>query len=210
MPKLKASVVISFVLVVGIGIALVATAYIWGKPILEKRTTITEFSAVKSFMEDLNRRISDIANSQSGEFSLNIPVGSISVEEYNPGDPPGSNNITLTFSVPQPLILEGGITYLGVTTYSDIINKTGTFGESSPGILSLESERTSQGFFLSMKLHFRELDTEDRGFLIALEGGISAAGENRIIVSFDTVQTAPQQAANGGPLELIKIKVTVS
>lgn len=184
--------VVGIVLAAGIAIALVTSAYLWGSQILDKRDATTKFLVGKNFMDSVQNEIENIVNNQGGEVSLNIPGGSVGLVDYD-GTADG-NNIIYTFDVNQPLVLEGGQVRLDVTSYADFETGTelGTFGESSPGILTIKSTSTSQGFLVDLKLHFRELLTsETSGVLIALEeGGISSEGESRISLSYGGTEPA--------------------
>lgn len=202
----KASMVISFVMVVGIGIALVSAAYVWGSAILEKRSSIIEFETAKNFMLNLQEEIVRLADEQSGEVALNIPVGSMSVDDDTSG-----NNINLVFTIPQAIALEGSTVYLGVTTYSDITNEVGTFGESSPGVLKMTTQRGISGQDVVLQLHFRPLKAGNREFRISLDtGGGAGSGSGRIIASYDRTVTQQGAGHQGEDVELIYIRVTVA
>ncbi|MFC2143859.1 hypothetical protein ACFLQO_00650 [Candidatus Aenigmatarchaeota archaeon] len=44
---------LSLVLITGIVIAMIGMAYAWGMPLIQKRTTITEYSTAENFILEL-------------------------------------------------------------------------------------------------------------------------------------------------------------
>ena len=203
----KGDVIISAVLVAGITIALISVAIVWGGPIIEKSSSSTTLLTVQNLIEDINERTEEIANSESGEFTLNIPIGSAELIAYDSGDPPGSNNITLVFPVTQPVATPGQVVFLGATTFKDISEEIGTYGQSSPFIVTLVLEPTSSGFLARLTTHSRELETDNERFIIVFEEGASVGGEGSINIRFDRVDT--DFSGGGKPLVKLVHKVNI-
>jgi hypothetical protein len=204
MPRKAQTQVITIVLISGIVISLVGTAYIWGIPLISKRTAISDFLTAEDFLVKLNDKIVEIANSGSGESSLAIPKGVIRVfnsTEVNPNN----NSIVLEVLVDQPLINAESVVYLK----TNVLGEKATYGDAEPRVITLTSEPLNPGHKLILKLHYRELDTKNeplRGYRIDLEKG-SITGSNQAIVSYQG--TSYGVAQNGGTLVITRIKVDV-
>lgn len=72
--------VISVVLISGIIISLVGAAYLWGMPIVEKRTIVTQAQTAENFILQLSDAIIDTANTGAGTRSIDIPFGLVRLE----------------------------------------------------------------------------------------------------------------------------------
>jgi len=192
---------LSVVLIAGIIIAMIGLAYAWGMPLIQKRTTITEFSAAENFILNLDNKITDIANSGAGEASLDIPSGFVKAIDYHASDP-DNNSIILEFTTEQPMIVNASRVLLKTSSFGEI----GVYGESEPRIIVLTGEKFGTGYRMQIKLHYRELDTETRGYKIALNP-ITQTGGKRVKVSFDKNIVQPGNASNGGDLILTYVKI---
>ncbi|MCK5023111.1 MAG: hypothetical protein KAS04_02985 [Candidatus Aenigmarchaeota archaeon] len=100
---------ITLVLITGIVISLVGFAYSWGKPMIDKRSVVADFTIAVRFMEDLDEKIVDMAGTCSYggtcEDVLELPVpGLISLDEE-------TNTIIYQFAVSEPLIMGGEIVF---------------------------------------------------------------------------------------------------
>ncbi len=194
----------SLVIITGIIISLVSAAYIWGKPLIEKRTTIAEFDTLENFILELNDKIIDIANSGSGKYTIDIPFGSIKAIGYNSADPSKGNMLVFEHSITQPIVL--GSTIPIKTTNLD---ENATYGQAQPRTITMTVQPDQSAYKMDIMLHYRELDTDTvprKGFLIKLIP-ISDFGEHAITVSFGGTETLTGQAANKGDLLVTKINV---
>jgi hypothetical protein len=206
--------VVSAVLISGIIISLVGAAYLWGAPMVEKRTTVTEFQSAENFVEQLDETIISIANSGTGRKTFDIPFGVVKVHPFE-GISVDSNTIFLEFIVNQPLMFNVSRIYLGGAGFEDVVSEVGDYGESRPSVMTLESERVSTGHNIIFRLHYRELDTDTapkRGYVIALNKGedFVTSGNNRLTVSFGGTETKSGAAANEGDLLVTYVDVEVS
>jgi len=200
--------VITIVLISGIVIGLVGVAYMWGIPLISKRTAVTDFLSAEDFAVKLNDKIVEIANSGSGEASLAIPKGLIRVKPYNPANlrDPDANSLVLEIIVSQPLILSDS-----VVLRTNVLGENATYGEAEPRIINLSSQASGSDYKLIFNLHFRELDTRNdplKGYLIGVQQG-TVTGNSQVMVSYAGTQVIPNGAANGGDIVLTKIKVDV-
>jgi hypothetical protein len=193
---------ITLVLISGIIISLVGFAYTWGKPLIEKRTVITQFTSAVRFMDDMDKKIVDMAGTCSlegaCEESLDLPVpGLIRLDE-------SANKIVYEFQVSQPLITEGEVLFNTVDNGS-----VARYGET-PGVISLKGERISEGSYtLRFSARYRELDSDEplKGYKIQLIKSESDSGNNKIIISYSGSETQSGKAHNNGDLVISKIKV---
>jgi hypothetical protein len=193
---------ISLMLITGIVISLVGAAYLWGKPLVEKRTTITDFKTAENFILNLNDKILDIANNMAGTESLDIPKGLIRVIPYTDSSS-DNNSIILEFVTSQPMLMNATI-----PLKTSSLEEVGTYGESEPRIITLTVEPHATQYKMIFKLHYRELDTETKGYKIALNN-ITTVGNKKITVSFDKNEIEPGNASNMGDLILTFINVEV-
>lgn len=193
---------ITLVLIGGIIISLVGIAYTWGKPMIDKRSVMSQFTSGRKFMEDLNGKIVDIAGTCSFEGgcgeTLKLPFpGALSIDE-------GNNSITYELMVSEPLL-----------TDEEILINTGNPGEhvhygETPGVISLKGDREGSGLYtLRYELHYRELSRHDpaRGYVIELAKDGTGKGTNGISVSYGRTETRSGEAHNGGDLVVSTIKV---
>lgn len=194
--------VISIVLISGILIALVGTAYLWGLPLVEKRSTVTQFQTAQDWLERLNKAITDVANS-GGKTSLEIPFGVV----YSlPLDSSAQNNtIVFQFTVQQPLIWNASKVYLGQTT--DVLTETGRYGTAQPYILTLSSELSGTQTIINAALHYREL-VDTKGYKIAVVGG--GQGKSNMEISYVNTTRLAGQASNGGDLLLTYVRIDLT
>jgi len=200
--------VISIILIVGIVFALIGSAYYWGVPLIEKRTTITEASVVENFIVSLDDKIVEIANSGGGEASIDIPDGFMQVIPYNYSGA-DNNSVVFDFFVQRQMVFPGTKVYVDTNDISEV----GTFGDSQPRIITLESVPEFTGYKLIMRMRYRELDTNTtrKGFIIALNHGKAIdTGNKQVTISFGRSQSVPLAAKNGGDLIITHVNLVVS
>ena len=184
---LKAQVqAISLILITGIVISLAGAAYFWGRPLIEKRSAITDIASAESFILRLNDEILDVARNR-GEKSLNIPSLPGSSLRVN-----GSGNeIIYSFVSNQPM-LKLGDKRMPVPIETEHIEVIGTYGES-PRIITLESKAYETQYLMTLKLKYRQLNTDTvprKGYGIVLNSA-GKTGNNKISVSFAGTETQP-------------------
>ena len=140
----------SIVMITGVVIALVGTAYLWGMPLIEKRTTVAEYSSLESFVLELNDKIIDIANSGSGEYQIDIPFGIVRVVGYDQVDE-DANSLIFEHMVPQPMILGDSI-----PVKTNNLQDYATYGEAQPRRITMSANPTDDGnaYLLRMKMNY--------------------------------------------------------
>ena len=123
--------IISIVIIAGIVIAMVGAAYVWAVPMIEKRMTITDYNLIENFVLELDEAVTRIANTASGQETIDIPRGTVQVHGYSyPG--PVNNTLTIDFLVSQPIMTEGAIP---IKTSS--LDEVGEYGSTEPRIIML-------------------------------------------------------------------------
>ena len=193
--------VFSLLLITGIIISLVGAAYMWGKPLIDKKTTITDYGIAKDFVLKLDRKIVDIANTGSGEATITLPKNlagaSIRVIPHDALSPE-NNTIIFEFILSQPMLdfIETSTPFIPLETTS--LEEIGTFGESEPRVIILTGTPAGSEYKMYIKIHYRELDTTTaprRGYKIAINRGQSneISGGETITISFNKEEIPSSQ-----------------
>jgi hypothetical protein len=204
--KVKAQTqTLSVVLITGIVIAMIGLAYAWGMPLIQKRTSITEFSTAQNFILNLNNKITDIANSGAGVSEIDIPNGFIDVIGYDEVNP-DNNSIIMEFTTDQSMITNTSSILIKTGSFGEI----GTYGESEPRIITMTGDAFGTGYRMRIKLHYRELDSDIKGYKIALNPISSQGGSKKIKLNFGKNLVIPGNASNNGDLVLTYIDVEIS
>lgn len=212
---------ISVVIISGIIIGLVGIAYFWGIPLIEKRATITEVATAENFISELNGKIKDLVKTGAGRVEIDITRNSIRLVP-NSSASTNNNTIIMEFFVDQPMIYPNATIYIGGVSCEDVGDSpwstenftscTGMHGTASPEIISLKELEDLKGrYLMRMKLHYRELDTRDKGYKIVLCSTGSCeteiTGKSKITLTFDKNIVITGAAANGGDLVATYINI---
>jgi len=128
---------------------------------------------------------------------------------------PDNNSIIMEFFVDQPMIYPNATIFIGGVSCEDVgespwstenfTSCIGMHGTASPEIISLREVEDIQGrYTMRMKLHYRELDTIDKGYKIILcpRGNCETeiTGKAKIILTFNKNTVISGAAANRGDL----------
>lgn len=198
---------IAIVLIAGMIISLAGAAYFWGKPMIEKRSTLADIANAKSFMVQLDKDVTEVAKS-GGTRTVSIPKisgSSLSVDT-------DENEIVFRFVTTQAMLDVGG----GAIPIETFDNQTvGPYG-GSPRIIMLDAQKSGQQYLMTLRLRYRELNTKDettpRGYKIVLEDGGNSAGGSpgAVSASFSRVDTESRSVSAGGELTKTIVRVTLS
>ncbi len=175
---------ISLVLITGIVMSLAGAAYFWGRPLIEKRSAITDIASAESFILQLNDEILDVARNK-GEKSLsipNLPGSSLLVND-------SGNEVIFNFVSNQPM-LKLGDKRMPIPIESEHIETLGTYGES-PRIVTLESSAYETQYLMTLRLRYRQLNTDTvprKGYRIVMNSG-GKTGNNKVSVSYAGTET---------------------
>jgi len=196
---------ISVVLISGIIISLVGFAYMFGMPLIEKRSTITQYGSAVKFMEDLDKKIVEMARScttQKGcDEKLTAPLsGQIRVDQK-------ANSITYEFPVSQPLLTKDVIMLNTInpgefTPYGETPGKLTMEGYSVPGA----------GYRLKFVLHYRELYNEEqkKSYKISLAPESPQAANGTSTINFYYAGTTRIQDAGYSQYDLLASNITMN
>ncbi|MBL7206344.1 MAG: hypothetical protein ISS36_01955 [Candidatus Aenigmarchaeota archaeon] len=197
--------VISVLMITGIIISLVGAAYMWGVPMIDKRTATTDLDIAEKFMLDLDKKIKEIANSGGGEVSLEIPFGLLRVVPYDSADKTGKNNIALEYISKQPIVL-GSQSYL----MTNNLDEPAVYG-SEPRIIAISGESSGNGYLITLNAHYRELYSGNDRFNIELytdTGKTEKVGKDSVTISFIENKVLTDQDF-GGSLTLTSIQIRI-
>jgi len=208
---MKAAVTpISLVLIVAIVMAMIAMAYAWGMPMIEKRVSSTNFGSAENLAKRLDKSITDIVSAGGGKEDFSIPFGSVKVIPYDAEDP-DNNSMILTFVMPQPLAIDRSTLYLGTVSFMDVDKETGVYGRSYPSVTTLKTESAGEDFLYTLKMHYRELETvssPQKGYKVALRSAKSS-GTSSIVITFGDTKVTAGGAVSGGDLTTTYVDVNV-
>lgn len=197
--------IVTAVLLTGIIITLVAVAYIWGVPMIEKQKGNVKTERMESFMKDLNEKIQDIAKHGGTEnVKVNL-VGRLSLVDNGWND-----LVRLEFETRQNLYAEMKNKVLVGEN-----NETSLPMGSPPGVLQVTSEKINDKYRIRFELFFRELLGQTNSYKVDLiSSGRSQVGdlgnqgrETTIIISSAGSEEKPGQGEGGKDLQLNKVKV---
>jgi len=199
---------VTLVLVTGIIIGLVGTAYLWGAPLIDKRTSTIDVDIGKDFINRLDDAIVEVANRGAGEKTLDIPIGFLTVYT-NDTDNTDNNSLVLELPINQQMLFPDTIVYLGNSR-----DEVGIYGEVEPNILTMTGHSSGNLHLVYIRSRYRELDTDtmtpQRGFKIALNDGKEVLkGTSQVTVSFDRTETIIGGAKNNGNLIVTHVNVVV-
>lgn len=217
MNRKAVSTIIAAVMIVAIALGLTSTAYLWGRPLIEKRQEASVTEKVFNQFSQTNQNslpkiIEDIANNR-GVRSFTVGADGIWVLY------PAEDSIEFTFTsktaniatnTQNPISLTSGVQCTGTTPPNSPSPPNGTLGQDSSSVVCVAA--TSQGdiFTIKYKLWFRELDdnpfSPTQGFKIDLEqdAGLATSSGRTIKMTFGE---STQQTIGSQTLITKKIKI---
>ncbi|MBI2543057.1 MAG: hypothetical protein HYW24_02645 [Candidatus Aenigmarchaeota archaeon] len=161
--KKAVSEIIAAVLIVTITIGLTSTAYIWGKPLIEKRQEATTTERVYNKLSQTNenslsKTIEDVANNR-GIKTFTIDADGIwTLDETNDyitfSFPSKTSNIAVTTT---PISFTAGVQCVidGGKIVPSPVN--GTSGQDSPSVVCAKAVRQGDVFVITYTIIFREI-----------------------------------------------------
>jgi hypothetical protein len=185
--------VFTVVLLAVIIMGLVGAAYMWAVPIIERNAGITEYTVAERFALDLDEKIISLANSGTGEYTLDIPTGLLRIEgpDY-PG--PDNNSMMFDFFANIDMLcnntgctsISGGVE---IPIETDNLSRVGTYGEDEPRVITLTGQDSGTGKDLTMRIFYRNLLGSSHTYRIAVcpDTGCDTAvnGTGRVMLTFD-------------------------
>lgn len=186
--------VVSAVLLTGIMISLVAVAYFWGLPIIQKQKDISKLEKAENIIKDLNKAIKEVANEGGRrKIATHVP-GKL---KFELGE---TDNITLTFKSQGSLMATNQTVYL-----------VGDKGAEAPvtaesGVITALSEPTGGKYKIEVKLHYRNLTSaENETYKIGLNNVGRRTVSNRDVTV--TVEKSKTVVKENGKFYLNKINI---
>jgi hypothetical protein len=150
------SPVLSYVLILGIVLASVSAAYLWGVPLLKKGEASSKVELAKNSMIQLKREVdSVISGGGQASFSINS-YGTIMVSEED-------NSIYYSLYVQRaPYALDVWIPLTSNEMFGVVgteeENSTALLGLEEPSVLLVRVEKAGEGYLVTYRLALRELD----------------------------------------------------
>ena len=163
---------ISYILMVAILVIVVATAYIWASPMIQKNRDIAILNNAHEFMKNLNEKIKSIANS-GGRESISIDFGVLTFE-----------NGIITFSIETlSTIYEPGKRIYFVKNPTCQIYDNCVLGEDEPELFYVESRKIEEKYYTTYYLTYRKLNSPNQSYKISLEGQ-KQVGKGKILIEY--------------------------
>lgn len=198
------STVVSAALIIAIALGLTSTAYIWGKPLIEKRQEATTTERVFNQLNQNNanslpKLIEDVANNRG---TRSFTIGADGIWKLNEGD----DSVEFTFvsktsniaaNTEDPISLTSGVQCVMVDSEVIASPHEGTLGQDSSSVVCVKAVSQEDFFTITYTILFRELydnplsDTAN-GFKIDLEkdpaGLVTSTGKTVKISFIDSEQ----------------------
>ncbi len=217
MSKKAVSTIIAAVLIVAIALGLTSTAYLWGKPLIEKRqeASVTEkvynqFSQTNQ--NSLPKMIEDVANNRGvktftagadGVWVLDTVEDSIEFTF-------ASKTANIATNTENPISLTPGVQCTGSSPPNSPSPATGALGQDSSSVVCVTATSQADVFTIKYKIWFRELDdnpfSPTQSFKIDLEQDVGLAKSSGRTVKI-TFGESTQQTIGSQTLITKKIKI---
>jgi len=198
MKKLQTQV-LSLIIMAGIIMGLVGVAYIWGAPMIEKRTVYTQYTSAAKFVSDLNDKITSIASTCTTPggctYTMDIPGIESSVIIFDNAQ----NTLYYKFPSKQKMLTEDEIAIN--TPYT---GEPADYGTAPPGVIKASGNNEGDTYVIQFALKYRKLIDQESGvgYRIAING--QASGRNKVIISYGgTVQDADGTTVSSIDLNVI-------
>lgn len=207
------SQVVTAVLLGGILVVGISSAYTWGVPLLQKNQDVSNLQDTVSSLQDLEEEI--VAVSQRGgssEVSINVRDGFFEVL-------PENDTIVYTGTTNAAYVATGQWVPLNENDMNGVPEAGfgGGYGiqnQDRPGVLIARARQEGDEYQTTFKIVFRELqDLEsNQGYKIDLvgDGNLEASGGTHNIVITQGEETTEQGAsATNGPLERQQVQLRI-
>lgn len=202
---------VTAVLITTVIIGAVATAYVWGIPLIEKQQSQSDLQQIETDALAIHREIISAAESGTGtatKTTLNTNDGLVVVNT-------SADYIRIRTSAPQTPYPSGSWTLLRGSSLQNLTVASGSYaidGEDLPGVVMVKSNQNSGGAVIDYRIEFRNMKTsENRLKLIDLvsDGRNKAAGDMDLRISNIGSQTDTVQVSPGETLQRKRILIEV-
>ena len=206
---------VTAVMITGIMIGTIATVYVWGTPLLEKRESQAQLNQVESDALSLRNSIESVSNSGEGsasEVNIRVSQGSVSVNQT------GNDIDITTFAEGSPYPLEAWRVIDGTNIQGLSIGAGdyGLQGEDSPGVVVARAEEGGNSDRVTFRVEFRNLLDADEERVeynnIQLAGSEESTGETVISISNQGLERDTLEINTGEEFDREKtnLRVTLS
>ncbi len=214
LPNRKAQAeVISALLIVGITVAAVSVAYLWGVPIIQKGQSTSQIREAEALMTDIENAIADVVQN-GGQRSIDLKLqGFFEISE---------DDNSIKYSI---ISKKAGVARTEWVPLNDdeTFGVSGTnqsqnipiYGTDKDGVIMAKASQLEDSYAVDYRLAYRELDDlnnkEGHLTVISAVGNNKASeGEVKLSISREPQAVSPVPSKLGGKLILTKVLITVS
>lgn len=150
---------LSAVLITTVTIGTIASAYVWGTPLLEKRQGDAELDSVERNVADLKLTIDSVARGGAGSsesISVTAPNGDIEISPDN--DTVDISTTSDDPRYPQSWVLIDGENMQNLTIGT---GSYGIIGEDQPGVIAARSFGGGQNSIITYRIEYRNMYTDE-------------------------------------------------
>lgn len=150
---------LSAVLITTVTIGTIASAYVWGTPLLEKRQGEAELDSVERNVADLKQTIDSVARGGEGSsesISVTAPNGDIEID-------PGKDSIDISTTSDNPRYPQSWVLIDG-TNMQNLTIGTGSYGiigEDQPGVIATRSFGSGPNSIITYRIEYRNMYTDE-------------------------------------------------
>ncbi len=202
------------VLITAVTVGAVATAYIWGMPLLEKRQSKAAFNDAERDIFDLHDSIISVSQSGSGTTSsveLSLEDGDLEVN-------PGEDYISITTEARDPPYPSGVWTLVKGKSLQNLTIGTGDYGvqgDDLPGVVAVRAASGAGTAVVTYRIEFRNLyvDTPTGARLKKIDltstGRTSGTGDITLLVSNEGTAEDQVTVSTGQEFNRRKTRVNI-
>ncbi|NOX71975.1 MAG: hypothetical protein GXO64_04750 [Candidatus Micrarchaeota archaeon] len=196
--------ILSVVIMAGIVIALVGAAYMWGSPMMEKRSIQTKYASAEKFMSMLNDKITEIATTCATPGGCTYTVDMPQIEAASMTFDNDANTIFFRFPSNQKM-LENEKTPIN-TPYTD---DPADYGTAPPGVLMASGVMQDDAYLIQISLKYRELVDMDSkiSYLINITGNVK--GTQKVIITYLGTRQVQSDIPEANELTMTDILINI-
>ncbi|MDY6770905.1 MAG: hypothetical protein SV186_03025 [Candidatus Nanohaloarchaea archaeon] len=208
------SQVVTAVLLGGILIVGISSAYTWGVPLLQKNKDVNKLQNTVSTFKKLEQEIESVAQrGGTGQIRFKVGSGFLRVSAEN-------NTIIYTVTTNAAYVATGEWVPLNENDLAGIAvagrgEGYGIRNQDKPGVLIANADYQGDNYQTTFKLVFRELQSlsSNKGYIIDLVGSgnlEASGGTHQIIVQQGDEVIEQGASATNGPLQKQRIKIRIN
>jgi hypothetical protein len=155
MSKAQADIISALIIII-IALGLVATAYLWGLPLIQKQQDAALSDRVFNYFYQKNENDNSLSSkiqyvaSNGGEDTFNLDVSGIWMLE------PTENSISFTFFSRASNL--GTSAWITLTSGATCPPSSGTIGVDNPSVICARADTLYNGYNITYKVWFRQLN----------------------------------------------------